>query len=125
MNPLTEMVAGACEDLEPHAGEFDAVVTAGDFHGAALGAVIASVFDKPLMLVCRRQDIPTQSLIVSIGECQPGHRYLYVDDYFVMGNSLRRVFDYLDSSGTPAPVVATYEVTTRTWRETGRVVPPS
>lgn len=125
MNPLTEMVAGACEDLEPHAGEFDAVVTAGDMHGVALGAVIASVFDKPLMLICRESHGCVQSHIVSIGECEPGQRYLYVDDYFVMGHSLRSVFDYLDSSGTPAPIVATYEVTTRTWRETGRVVPPS
>ena len=122
MNPLTGMVAGVCEDLEPHAGEFDMIVAAGDFHGMALGAVIASVFDKPLMLVCR-DPRNTQSLIVPIGDCDfHTMRALYVDDAFTYGNSLKSVFDYLDSSGTPAPVVATYEVLTREYKETGRVV---
>lgn len=125
MNPLTEMVAGVCEDLEPHAGDFDAVVAAGDFHGMALGAVVASVFDKPLMLVCR-DPRNTVSLIVPIGDCNfRSMRYLYVDDVFTFGKSLHEVFSYLDSCGEPAPVVATYEVNTRTWKETGRAVNPS
>jgi orotate phosphoribosyltransferase-like protein len=117
MNPLTEMVAGVCEDLEPHAGEFDAIVCAGDFHGVALAAVIASVFDKPLMMICR-DPRNTQSLIVPIGDLDFHRmRYLYVDDAFTFGKSLRNVFDYVNSCGEPAPITATYEVNTRKYKE--------
>ncbi len=124
-NPLTEAGANAVLDLREHQEEFDAIVVAGDFHGVALGAVIAALLDKPLMIVCRAVSMPTQSLIVPIGDLDFRRmRYVYVDDAFTFGNSLKRVFDYLDSCGEPAPVVATYETSTRTWKETGREVHP-
>lgn len=121
--PLTEALWNAAGDLDPHRDEFDAVVCAGDFHGTALAAVIAAAFDKPLMIVCR-DPRNTVSLIVPIGDVDFHRtRFLYVDDAFTFGKSLREVFDYMDSCGEPAPVVATYEVTTRKFAYTGREVP--
>jgi len=117
MSPLTELVWNASEDLWPHRAEFDAVVCAGDFHGMCLGAVIAAALDKPLMLVCRDREVPTQSLITTIGECRPDGRYLYVDDWFWGGASLRNVFAYMNQSAR-SPVVATYECNTRAYKET-------
>jgi hypothetical protein len=122
-SPLTRAWDNAFADLYPHTTEFDAVVTAGDFHGVALGAVIAAGLGKPLMIICR-DPRNTVSLIVPIGDIDfHASRFLYTDDAFTFGKSLAEVFAYMDSSGTPAPVVATYEVNTRTWKETGRVVP--
>lgn len=115
--PLAGLLKQAIEDLADHLEEFDAIVCAGDFHGLALGAVIAAILDKPYMMVCRDQHIPTQSLIVTIGDCGPKMRYLYVDDWFWGGATLRRVFDYMNQSAT-SPIVATYECTTRTYKET-------
>jgi orotate phosphoribosyltransferase len=116
-NPLTELIGRAWKDLEPHKGEFDAIVCAGDFHGMAMGAVIAAEFDVPLMLVCR-DPRNTVSLIVPIGDIDfRAMRFLYVDDAFTFGKSLREVFDYMNSSGDRAPVIATYEVTTRKYRK--------
>jgi orotate phosphoribosyltransferase len=121
-NPLTQVWDNAVQDLRQHRGKFDAIVCAGDFHGVALSAVIASMLDKPLMIICR-DPRNTVSLIVPVGDVDfHRDRFLYVDDAFTFGKSLREVFDYMDSSGTPAPVVATYEVTTREYKETGRVL---
>jgi orotate phosphoribosyltransferase len=123
---LREIALDAMAELEPRLGDFDAIVCAGDMHGLALGAAISAFAGKPLMMVCRDPRTFTVSLINTFGDCKPrGQRYLYVDDWFTFGKTLREVFDYLDSSGEPAPVVATYEVNTRTWKETGRVVTPS
>jgi orotate phosphoribosyltransferase-like protein len=123
VTPLAELIGDACDDLRSHWDEFDAVVCAGDFHGVAMAAVVAAVLDKPLMIVCR-DPRNTVSLIVPVGALDFHRmRYLYVDDAFTFGESLAKVFAYLDSSGTPAPVVATYEVTTRTYARTGREVP--
>ena len=121
---LREIKDKAWADLRVHEREFDAIVCAGDFHGVAISAAIAADFGVPLMMICRDKQIPTQSLIVCIGDCAPDLRYLYVDDFFQFGHSLRAVFDYLDSSGNRAPVVATYEAITGTWKETGRAVKP-
>jgi orotate phosphoribosyltransferase len=121
---LREIRDKAWADLRVHERDFDAIVCAGDFHGVAVSAAIASDFGVPLMMICRAPNLPTQSLIVTIGECTPDLRYLYIDDFFTFGHSLRSVFDYIDSSGTPAPVVATYEVNTGKWEETGRAVLP-
>jgi hypothetical protein len=121
--PLKIAQLNALEDLAPHWDEFDAVVAAGDFHGMSLGAVISAALDKPFMMICR-DPRNTVSLIVPIGDIDfHASRFLYTDDAFTFGKSLAEVFAYMDSSGTPAPVVATYEVNTRTWKETGRVVP--
>lgn len=121
--PLREAAYNAAKDLYRYRDDFDVIVTAGDFHGVALSAVIAAGLNKPLMIVCR-DPRNTISLIVPIGDVDfHRSRFLYVDDAFTFGNSLAAVFAYLDSSGTPAPVVATYEVTTREYKETGRVVP--
>lgn len=123
---LKDIVQRAMNDLAEHDGEFDAIVAAGDMHGMALGAALAAATGKPYMMVCRNPHNFTVSLINTFGDCKPrGQRYLYVDDWFTFGRTLREVFDYLDSSGEPAPIVATYEVNTRTWKETGRVVNPS
>lgn len=123
MTPLTQAIATIAEDLEPHVGEFDAVVTAGDMHGVALGAIIASMFDKPFMAICRDDHSCVVSHIVTFGDLDFRHmRYLYVDDAFTFGASLDYVFAYTDRSGTPAPITATYEVTTREYKETGREV---
>lgn len=123
--PLTQAMQDAWWDLNPHIDDFDAIVCAGDFHGVALSAAIAGFLHKPLMIICR-DPRNTVSLIVPIGEVDfRDSRFLYVDDAFTFGRSLAEVFAYMDSSGTPAPVVATYEVTTREYKETGRVVPAS
>jgi orotate phosphoribosyltransferase len=117
MTPLAELVGNAYDDLSPHWGEFDAIVTAGDFHGVAMGAVIAALLNKPLMLVCR-DPRNTVSLIVPIGDIDfRKMRFLYVDDAFTFGKSLREVFDYMNSCGERAPIAATYEVTTREYKE--------
>lgn len=117
MTPLTLMIGDAADDLEPFASDWDAVVCAGDFHGVAMASVIASMFDKPLLMICR-DPRNTVSLIVNIGDVDfHNMRYLYVDDAFTFGKSLAEVFAYMNSSGQPAPVVATYEVTTRKYKE--------
>lgn len=116
-NPLTQAQFNAWHDLVPHEGEYDYIVCAGDFHGTALAGAIAAFLNKPLMIVCRDRDIPTQSLIVTIGDCDPKGRALYIDDFAEFGASLKAVFAYMNQSAK-APVVATYMCTTRTYKET-------
>jgi phosphoribosylpyrophosphate synthetase len=125
---LNEIMLRAYDDLQPHAGEFDAVVCAGDMHGAPIAGAVAAMLNKPLMIVCTERHRCCVSHIVTIGDCRPEHRYLYVDDWFSHGASLahtlrvlkrsrRRMFRYLNQSA-PANVTATYAATLREYKET-------
>jgi phosphoribosylpyrophosphate synthetase len=125
---LNEIAGRALTDLIPHRDEFDAIVCAGDMHGAPIAGAIASWLNKPLMIVCEERHRCCVSHITTIGECRPEHRYLYVDDWFSHGASLahtlrvlkrsrRRMFRYLNQSA-PANVVATYAAVPREYKET-------
>jgi len=112
MGMLSDYAAQAVADLGAHSGEFDAIVVSGDHHGITIGAVIASVLDKPLMIVCLEEHHCVVSHITGIGECRPELRYLYVDDWFWGGASRATAFAYMNQS-EHAPIVATYAATLR------------
>lgn len=134
MEPLTQITEDAEDDLRDHLSEYDAIVCAGDMHGAAIGATIAARLNKPLMIVCTKQHRCCVSHIVMIGDILPSMRFLYVDDMFAFGASLRhtftfmknnsrrlarnrtRLFAYMNQSA-PCAIVATYEASTRTYRK--------
>ena len=129
-NPLHKLIAQAAQDLQPHLGEFNAVVCGGDHHGIGVASVIAAVYDLPLMIVCMERHRCVVSHITCIGEARPDMRYLYVDDWFNMGATKRHVFGrirrrrflarafrYFAQSGEYVPVVATYAATTREYKE--------
>lgn len=113
---MAGITAQVIDDLTPHVGEWDSVVVAGDMHGVAIGAVIAAEFGLPLMIVCTGDHECVTSHIVTIGKCQPTGRYLYADDWFSFGASMRRTFAYMSQS-EHAPIVATYAATTRKYTE--------
>jgi orotate phosphoribosyltransferase-like protein len=131
--PLTQINIDAWNDLDQHRREFDAIVCAGDMHGAPIGGVIAAVMDKPLMVVCTKRHKCCVSHIVMIGDILPTMRFLYVDDMFAFGASKRHVFTYMTKSGprailrrrhrlftymtqsAPCAIVGTYEASTRTY----------
>lgn len=104
-----------CADLLPHIREFDAIVSAGDFHGMALGSVAAAALWKPLMLVCAKSHDDVVSHIVCIGDIHPEMRFLYLDDFFAFGASLAHVMAYMNQS-KKANIVATYEYVTRDYQ---------
>lgn len=106
---------GICRDLIPHMSEFDAIVCAGDVHGIALAAIASAATWKPLMIICTHDHNCVVSHIVMIGEIHPEMRFLYVDDMFSFGASLKHVMDYMHQS-EKANVVATYEYMTREYR---------
>lgn len=114
--PLTDARIKASVFLAHCQDKFDAIVTAGDMHGVALGAALASDLNKPLMLICRGGHDCVQSHIVMIGDCTAYSRLLYVDDMFAGEASLHNVFEYMNQSRA-ANIVATYEVCTSelTW----------
>lgn len=97
-----------CVDLWPHITEFDGIVTAGDFHGVALGSLVSASLGKPLMIVCAQPHGEVVSHIVTIGDVHPDMRWLYVDDFCAFGASWAYVSGYLSLS-EPANVVARYQ----------------
>jgi orotate phosphoribosyltransferase len=126
--PLTEININARDDLQAHSKEYDAIVTAGDMHGVAIGAAISALMNKPLMIVCTKAHKCCVSHIVMIGDITPDMRFLYVDDMFAFGASKRHVFDYAKraakrrgrvfrymTQSEPCTIVATYEAMTRTY----------
>ena len=116
-NPkLREIREKACADLQEHEGEFDAIVCAGDMHGAAIGAVIAAELNLPLMIVCAKPHDDVISHIVTIGVVDPRMRFLYVDDFMPFGaswnyTSKNAMIQYMNQS-RPANIVATYQAAT-------------
>jgi orotate phosphoribosyltransferase len=114
LNQLSEIVQNAADDLKPHFPGFDAIVCAGDMHGVAIAAGIAARMNKLLMIVCTQQHDCCVSHIVMIGDVLPTMRFLYVDDMFSFGHSLKHVFDYMNQSA-PCAIVGTYETSTRTY----------
>jgi hypothetical protein len=113
---LTDTAFRAADDLIWHAGEFDAIVVPGDHHGIAIGAAVAAVLEKPLMIVCPEGHGCVVSHITCIGDVRPDMRFLYLDDFADFGASRNRVFDYMNQS-TRAPVVAEYYAAERKYRE--------
>lgn len=121
---MREITVRAVADLSLHTGEFDAIVCAGDMHGAPIAGALASWLSKPLMIICTERHCCVVSHIVTIGDCRPDHRYLYVDDWFSFGASRRhtfkavqrrsrkRMFRYMNQSER-SPIVATYAATLR------------
>jgi adenine/guanine phosphoribosyltransferase-like PRPP-binding protein len=116
MATLSEIRQTALDDLSPHDEEFDAIVCAGDMHGVAIAANVASAFGVPLMIVCTQAHDCCVSHIVMIGDVTPTMRFLYVDDMFAFGASKRHVFDYMNQSA-PCAIVGTYEAMTRAYSE--------
>jgi len=102
-------------DLLPHHTEFDGIVTAGDMHGVALGAVAAAGLWLPFMAICQGDHSCVVSHIVMFGEIHPDMRMLYLDDMFAFGASLAHVMGYMSQSETPN-IVATYEYSRRLYR---------
>ena len=94
--------------------EFDAIVTGCDPHATALGAIAAAITGKPLMVVCQEPHKCRLSDITTIGDVDPRMRFVYVDDFFAFGATLRKTFDYMNQSAR-ANIVATYEAVTRTY----------
>lgn len=97
-----------------HQHEFDAIVTAGDFHGVALASIAAAYLDVPLLVICHgsvhsqdRHDC-TVSHMVMFGEIHPEMRFLYIDDMFSFGKSWAHVRDYMNQSER-SNIVARYE----------------
>jgi hypothetical protein len=115
---LTVTARHAVLDLQPHFGEFDAVVVAGDHHGIAIGTVISALLDKPLMIVCPEGHGCVVSHITCIGNVTPDMRFLYADDFFAFGASRARVLGYMNQS-EHAPVVATYAAARREYKLVG------
>jgi orotate phosphoribosyltransferase len=111
---LTEITRQAETDIVKHNDEFDAIVCAGDMHGVAIASGIATLMGKPLMIVCTQAHDCCVSHIVMIGDALPTMRFLYVDDMFAFGHSLKHVFDYMNQSA-PCAITATYEASTRTY----------
>ena len=50
--------------------------------------------------------------MITIGDVDPRMRFLYVDDFFSFGATLKHTFEYMNQS-RPANIVATYEAVTR------------
>jgi len=126
VTPLFAARLNAMADLAEHRDEFDAILTGGDFHGLALGAIIAAAFDKPMMSVCQQNDHGcTVQHTVCYGDVTPGMRWLYVDDFFGFGRTLSTVFTYMNQvqqhvpGYPPANIVATYEATPRKYELLG------
>jgi hypothetical protein len=123
--PLTAASITALADLTPHAGEFDAILCGGDYHGIALAAIVASGLDKPLMAVCQDEHNCCVQHTVCYGDVTPTMRWLYVDDFFGYGRTLATVFRYMNQVRQYKPdypaanIVATYEVTPRAYELTG------
>jgi orotate phosphoribosyltransferase-like protein len=115
---MTESIQGivfrAADDLIWHQDEFDAVVVPGDHHGIAIGASVAAVLGKSLMIVCTSPHECVVSHITCIGDVRPDMRFLYLDDFRQFGASRARVFAYMNQSGR-APVVAEYYAAERTY----------
>jgi hypothetical protein len=110
---MQDIAYRAVKDLMPHTDEFDAVVCAGDMHGAPIAGAIAALMNKPLMIVCMTGAHECAvSHIVTIGSCRPDHRYLYTDDFYEFGASRKVAFDYMNQS-VRSPVVAAYAATKR------------
>lgn len=121
---MEEISRQAVADLRRYRGDFDAIVCAGDMHGAPIAGAVAAMLDKPLMIICTERHCCVVSHIVTIGDCRPDHRYLYVDDWFSFGASRRhtfkavqrrsrkRMFRYMNQSER-SPIVATYAATLR------------
>jgi phosphoribosylpyrophosphate synthetase len=126
MPGLTKITNNAFDDIvgHGHRDEFDAIVCAGDMHGVAIASAIAAQIDKPLMIVCTQQHDCCVSHIVMIGEVSPTMRFLYVDDMFAFGASLKHAFGYMNQSA-PAKIVATYEAMTRTYAKVDADAPTS
>ena len=114
---LTDIALRARDDLEPHLDEFDAIVCAGDMHGAPIAGAVAAMLNKPLMIVCTERHDCCVSHIVTIGDVHPSMRFLYVDDWFSFGASMRHTLDYMNQSA-PANVTATYAAALREYKET-------
>jgi hypothetical protein len=110
---MQDLAYGAAKDLMPHTGEFDAIVCAGDMHGAPVAGAVAALMDKPLMIVCTAgPHACAVSHIVTIGSCRPDDRYLYIDDFYEFGASRKFALGYMNQSAH-SPVVAAYAATMR------------
>jgi hypothetical protein len=117
---LQDAVYGAMLDLCKHEDDYDAIVVAGDAHAISLGASISTLTGKPLMIVYPDGHDCAVSVIVTIGAVSPSQRFLYVDDYFAFGASKKHTTDFMLSymnQSEHAPIVATYEVDTGTYKE--------
>ena len=112
--------------LMEHMTEFDAIVTAGDFHGVALASIAAAWLWKPLLVICHgstHEDTDhscSVSHMVMFGEIHPEMRFLYLDDMFTFGKSWKHVRDYMNQS-EDAPIVARYEHLKREYSLVGEI----
>lgn len=94
-------------DLKPHAdaGEFNAIICGLDIHASAIGGICAAVLDMPLLIVSAHS-AETISLMVPVGSVNPHtDKYLYIDDFFAIGDTKDYVFEHKGY----ANITATYE----------------
>ena len=94
-------------DLKPHAdaGEFNAIICGLDFHASVIGGIAAATLDMPLLVVSAHS-AETISLMVPVGDINPiTDKYLYIDDFFALGETK----DYVFAHKGNATISATYQ----------------
>jgi hypothetical protein len=92
-------------DLGPHAKEFDAIICGLDMHASVIGGIAAATLDMPLLVVSAHS-AETISLMVPVGDIDPTtQRFLYIDDFFALGDTK----DYVFAHKGNAEIVATYQ----------------
>jgi adenine/guanine phosphoribosyltransferase-like PRPP-binding protein len=119
------------QDLIPYHDSYDAIVCGTDAHALALGAILAYYTNKPLMAVCMADHECVIQHTVCYGGIEPSMRFLYVDDFYIMGRTLATVFQYMNTACQYIPdypaanIVLAYEATTRTVRPITSTMPTS
>lgn len=104
-NTPAEYAKQIVRDLGPHTDEFDAVICGLDLHASVIGGVAAAALDKPLLVVSAHS-AETISLMIPLGDIDPtSQRFLYIDDFFDLGDTK----DYVFAHKGNAQIVATYQ----------------
>lgn len=86
-------------------GEFNAIICGLDFHASVIGGIAAATLDMPLLVVSAHS-AETISLMVPVGQLNPAtDKYLYIDDFFCLGDTK----DYVFAHKGNANITATYE----------------
>lgn len=105
VNSPAEYSRQIAKDLGNHADEFDAIICGLDLHASVIGGVAAATLNKPL-LVISAHSAETVSLMIPCGDIDPTtQRFLYIDDFFALGDTK----DYVFAHKGDAQIVATYQ----------------
>ena len=94
--PLTEIVADAVTELGKHRVDFNVILCPGDLHGIAIASGVAMAMDMPLLIACADGYEKFVQLSMLFGTLPEQPRFCYVDDFFLLGRSLRHASDAVD-----------------------------